>query len=626
MRRSNFSPASLKTRRDVGIQSRRHAFVVAFVLASLSTLPAQQPAPDVILSNGKIITVDERFSIAQAVAIRGDRILAVGTDAEVSKLAAPATRRIDLRGRAVIPGLIDNHMHLTRAGTTWQWEVRWDGVGSRAAALEKLRARAKTVAAGEWIYNLGGWAIEQFADDPRPFTREELDKVVPNNPVFLQASYYEAYLNSRGLQAMGIDDKLPANDSVVRDSAGHPTGRITEQGFRGLVGKLPQAPPAAVEASTLAMIKDLNRAGLTAFGVPGCEADLIGLYKKWAAEDKLNVRTYCINGVGVGNSAEQVERALPRIAEMKLFQGDNYVDDIFYGESVYGPLHDPMFIKKSDPKPEQLLLWRKIATEIAKDHLPLHVHANLTDTIDGFLDQIEAINKQYPIKNLRWVLAHVNQLNATQLARMRELGMYAAVHPWGVINGGINQRVFGDAAYDMAPLDTIQKSGIVWGFGSDGSRANQILPFTTLYWAVTGKMVGGTKALRQPISREDALIAHTRRNAFLVFQENNLGSIQAGRLADLVVLDRDYLTIPADQIKDIQPVMTMVGGRIVYEVASRKMPAYSGRTRRRSPIPCNTRNTQTSCPRSSRSTAAGSWRAAAATRSTKGRTTSTGSS
>ncbi len=547
---------------------RRSAILVALAVASaVSTLPAQQPAPDVILSNGKIITVDERFTIAQAVAIRGDRIVAVGTDAEVAKLASPATRRIDLRGRAVIPGLIDNHMHLTRAGTTWQWEVRWDGIGSRAAALDKLRARAKTVAPGEWIYNLGGWAVEQFADDPRPFTREELDKVVPNNPVFLQASYYEAYLNSRGLQAMGIDEKT-ANDSVARDSAGHPTGRITEAGFRALVNKLPQAPPAAVEASTLAMIKDLNRAGLTAFGVAGCDAELIGLYKKWAAEDKLNVRTYCINGVGVGNTAEQIDRALPRIAEMKLFQGDNYVDDIFYGESVYGPLHDPMFIKKSDPKPEQLALWRKIATEIAKDRLPLHVHANLTDTIDGFLDQIEAINKQYPIKNLRWVLAHVNQLNATQLARMRELGMYAAVHPWGVINGGINQRVFGDAAYDMAPLDTIQKSGVVWGFGSDGSRANQILPFTTLYWAVTGKMVGGTKALRQPISREDALIAHTRRNAFLVFQENNLGSIQAGRLADLVVLDRDYLTIPADQIKDIAPVMTMVGGRIVYEGAN----------------------------------------------------------
>jgi len=211
---------------------RTHCYiaVLALALGAGSVVLAQQPAPDVILSNGKIITVDERFSLAQAVAIRGDRIVAVGSDAEVAKLATPATRRIDLRGRAVIPGLIDNHMHLTRAGTTWQWEVRWDGIGSRAAALEKLRARAKTVQPGEWIYNLGGWAIEQFADDPRPFTREELDKVVPNNPVFLQASYYEAYLNSRGLQAMGIDDKTPTNDWVVRDSSGHPTGRITEAG------------------------------------------------------------------------------------------------------------------------------------------------------------------------------------------------------------------------------------------------------------------------------------------------------------------------------------------------------------------------------------------------------------
>jgi predicted amidohydrolase YtcJ len=548
--------------------------VAAAIACAVPLLTAQQPAsaqgsgaagpaPDVIFSNGKIITVDDRFSIAQAIAIRGDRIVAVGTDAEVGRLATPATRRVDLRGRAVIPGLIDNHMHLLRAGTTWQSEVRWDGVGTRAAALAKLRERVKAVAPGAWIYNLGGWAIEQFADDPRPFTREELDKIAPNNPVFLQASYYEAYLNSAALQQMKVDDKAP--EWAVRDAKGQLTGRITEAGFRGMVNRLPSLSPADVEKSTLAMIQDLNRAGLTTFGVAGCDAELIGTYRKWAAEDKLNVRTYCIDGVGVGNSPEQVERALPRIAEIKLFQGDNMVDRIFYGESVYGPLHDPMFIPKSNPRPEQLALWRKIATEIAKAGLPLHVHANLEDTITGFLDQIEAINKEYPVKNLRWTLAHANQLRPEHLARMRELGVYAAVHPWAVINGGINQRVFGDAALDMAPLDTIQKSGVLWGFGSDGNRANQILPFTTLGWAVTGKMVGGTKVLRQTISREDALIAHTRRNAFLVFQENNLGSIQPGRLADLVVLDRDYLTIPADQIKDIQPVMTIVGGRIVYE-------------------------------------------------------------
>ena len=257
---------------------------------------------------------------------------------------------------------------------------------------------------------------------------------------------------------------------------------------------------------------------------------------------------------------------------MKLFQGDSYIDNIFFGESVYAPLHDPMFALKSNPTPDQLEQWRRMAMEIAKAGLPLHVHAELHDTIDAFLDQIEAINKEHPIKNLRWVLAHVNQINAPQLERMKKLGMYAAVHPWAVINGAIMHEGFGDGAYDMPPLRTIQNSGIVWGLGTDGTAANQTLPFTTLYFAVTGKMAGGVKVNRQTISREDALIAHTRKNAFLVFQEDNLGSIQPGKLADLVVLDRDYLTVPADQIKDIKPVMTMVGGRIVYDAV-----AFSGR-------------------------------------------------
>jgi predicted amidohydrolase YtcJ len=224
-----------------------------------------------------------------------------------------------------------------------------------------------------------------------------------------------------------------------------------------------------------------------------------------------------------------------------------------------------MFAIKSDPGPDQLAQWRRMAMEIAKAGLPLHVHAELRDTIDAFLDQIEAVNKEYPIRNLRWALAHVNQINGSQLERMKKLGMYAAVHPWAVINGGIMHEGFGDGAYDMPPLTTIQNSGITWGLGSDGSAANQYLPFTTLSFAVTGRMAGGTKVIRQTISREDALIAHTRKNAYLVFQENNLGSIQPGKLADLVVLDRDYLTIPAEQIDDIKPVMTMVGGKIVYD-------------------------------------------------------------
>ena len=203
--------------------------------AALVAGPAAQPQPaDTILSNGKIVTVDDRFTIASAVALRGDRIVAVGTGREIGAMAGPQTRRIDLGGRTVIPGLIDNHMHLLRAGTTWRYEVRWDGVESRQQAVEMLRARVKAVPKGDWIYTLGGWAMEQFADDRTPFTRAELDRIAPDNPVLLQASYYRTYLNSRAILALGADA---------------PSGVVEEPGIRALAARLPVATGDALEAS-----------------------------------------------------------------------------------------------------------------------------------------------------------------------------------------------------------------------------------------------------------------------------------------------------------------------------------------------------------------------------------------
>ena len=539
---------------------------------------AQQPPADLVLSNGKIITVDERFSIAQAVAIRGDRVVAAGTNQEIGQMAGPNTRRIDLRGRPVIPGLIDNHMHLLRAASTWDKELRFDGVYSRKQATEMLRARVKAAGnTGDWIYNIGGWAHQQFTDDPRPFSREELDQIAPNNPVALQESYYQVFLNSKALGILKIEANAPdppefVKGSILRNAAGKPTGVVRGDiaATRVVANKLPRVAPDQLEASAANLVRDMNRAGLTSVGVPGCDADVLAIFEKWKAEGRLNVRVFCISGAAAGNP-EAVDRSIQQLARMKLFQGDSYIDEVSFGESVYSPLHDPMFTLTSNPTPAQLEAWRKMAMAIAQAGLPLHVHAELSTTIDAFLDQIEAVNKEYPIKNLRWALAHVNQINASELERMKKLGMYAAVHPWAVINGGIMHdgdtlyKGFGDGAYDMPPLATIQNSGILWGLGTDGTAANQTLPFITLSFAVTGKMAGGMKVNRQTISREDALIAHTRKNAFFVFQEDNLGSIQPGKLADLVVLDRDYLTVPADQIKDIQPVMTVMGGRIVDE-------------------------------------------------------------
>src|SRR5579871_2177073 len=183
--------------------------IPAISLIALISLAAQQAPPDLILTNGKVITVDERFTIAQAVAIRGNRIVAVGGNSDIAPLAGPNTRTIDLRGRAVIPGLIDNHMHLLRAAATWTKELRFEGVTSRKQAADMVRTRARAEGAGAWVYNIGGWTHQQFADDPRPFTREELDQIAPDNPVSLQESYYQVFLNSRALHELGIEPNAP---------------------------------------------------------------------------------------------------------------------------------------------------------------------------------------------------------------------------------------------------------------------------------------------------------------------------------------------------------------------------------------------------------------------------------
>ena len=558
----------------------RALLVCGTIAACGWTLRAQSTA-DLVLMNGKIVTVDERFAIAQAVAVRGDRIIAVGTNADIARLAEPSARRIDLHGRTVVPGFIDNHMHLFRAALTWNREVRWDGVYSRRQALEKLRARAETLGAGQWVFNIGGWTVAQFTDDSRPFTREELDRVAPSNPVALQESYYQVILNSRALEEFGIRPGQPdpadfVKGTIQRDASGRPTGIIKGDipATRPVQARLPKVPADQLEASTRALFADMNRAGLTTFGVVGCLPEIAAITKRLQSQSQLNVRTYCIEGPTTNTPAE-VDGAIQEIRQLKPFQGDDYIDTIEFGESVYQPLHDPMFAVKSMPTTDQLAQWKRIATAIAEQGMGLQVHANLTTTIDAFLDQIEDINKTYPVRNLRWSLIHLNQVNAAQLARMKRLGLYAAIHPWSVMNGAIMENEFGpDASGELAPLDTIQRSGIMWGFGSDGSAANQYFPMATLYYAVTGKMPSGKVVMRHPISREDALIAYTRKNAYFVFRESDLGSIQPGKLADFVALDRDYLTVPAEQIKDIKPTLTIVGGRVAYTAE----PDGAGRT------------------------------------------------
>jgi predicted amidohydrolase YtcJ len=547
------------------------ALLLAVVAITCSKVASAQAPADVVLLNGKIVTVDDRFAIAEALAIRGERILAVGSNVEVEKHKGPLTRVVDLNRRTVIPGLIDNHAHYMRAAEYWHREVRLDGITSHREALDLMKQKAAESKPGEWVVVLGGWSEEQFVDDARGFSRAELDAIAPNNPVALQLFYFRVYANTAALKAMGIGPTTtdPTGIKIEKDDQGQPTGALNGGPAIGLLrDKLGEvARDKAVENARLLML-DLNKMGITAFqdqGGTGMKASHIAAFRMAHDSGQMTVRSF-YNYYEEPRSAADVESLIARMGEIKPFQGDDWFDLTGYGETLYFPLHDALLAKAASPSAEALQLWQRLGLALAKNAIHLNVHAQLRGSIEAFLTAMEAINQERPIKGLRWTFSHLDQAQAQDLERMKRLDIYAQIHSRPTIQGALMFKVHGDLTYDMPPLRMIQDSGIPWGLGSDATAVTPSSPFTTLWWAVTGKMIGGRQVLRQTISREEALIAHTRANAAFLFQEGNLGSLAPGKYADLLVLDRDYLTVPADEILGIKPLLTMIGGKVVYDV------------------------------------------------------------
>ena len=552
------------------------ALVVAGVTGVSILLSAQQAtAPDIILTNGKIVTVDDRFSIAQAVAVRGDRFVAVGTNQDITRLAGPNTRRIDLRGRTVVPGMIDNHAHFQEEGAYWALELRFDGVDSRKQALELIRTKAKEKKPGEWVYNLGGWSPDQFADNKKPFTREELDQVAPANPVFLQFTRSEQYLNSKAIEVLGLETKT--EPWIMRDAKGRATGITGVAGRNAIVdaanfldapnGGKANLPMDVIVASQKVMLRDLAKAGLTASGGQCLWEDL---YRQFQREGTASMRFFCAKTVTTGGrGAGALDKQIAELATLRYHDGDEWMDNSNYGERFPGGGGGDVIAPGPEPIASQEVwdAWGRFALAAAKAGIPVQLHTVTEKAIDAQLDQLEKVHKEVDLRPLRWAFMHMEGVTPPQIERMKKLNMFIALNPRPVVSGGLLHRIQGDKGFAMPPMREIQDSGILWGFGTDAFEVNQFRPFQMLYFAVTGKMVGGTVVNTHTVSREAALIAHTRSNAYLFFRENDLGSIQPGRFADLAVLDKDYMTIPADQIKDIVSVLTMAGGRVVYDAA-----------------------------------------------------------
>jgi len=545
------------------------AILLVLALFAAGAGPASAQAPDTVLVNGKIVTVDDRFTIAQALAIKGERILKVGTTAEVEALRGPQTRVIDLAGRTVIPGLIDNHAHWVRAAE--HDELRFDGVTSRQQALKMLADRVHSVPAGEWIVVLGGWSEEQFTDESRGFSLEELDRIAPNNPVVLQAVYNHSYLNSVALIAAKIDAATPdpQGGRIEKDAGGKPTGLVRGAGGVAFVAaRVPLQNQETWLANTRKLVSYLNSMGVTAWldaGGRGMGAKHYEPYRYLADRGDLTIRLFWTT-IRQPATPAQVDAVIGEIRDLKPFQGNDYFDNVGWGESVFAPVTTQLLRVETNTRAEDLAQMRRLLLALAERGIYVNSHVEMSTAIDAFLNEYESINKERPIKGLHWSFSHLDQVSEAQLERMKKLGMTAQIHSRPLIQGALMHKVHGDKAWDMPPFRRIQDSGIHWGLGSDATAVTTSNPFYTLSFAVTGRMIGGRAVNRQTITREEALIAHTRSNAIFLFQEGNLGSLTSGKYADLLVLDRDYLTVPDSEIKDIRPLVTMVGGKLVHDV------------------------------------------------------------
>jgi predicted amidohydrolase YtcJ len=535
------------------------------VLALIGALACGQSA-DTILFNGKIVTVDPAFSIQEALAIRDGRIAVVGRTADIRRLAGPATRQIDLRGRTAIPGLIDSHLHAIRAALSFSTEVNWIGVRSLEEALGRIREAARTMSPGSWLIVAGGWNVQQFKEKRRP-AQAELEAAAPANPVYVQLGYGWAMLTPGAYKALGIvqDSDLPRNGRFERDPAGRATGAVTggQDAIIALFDKLPRPKFEQQVDGTKKFFRELNRLALTGVVDPGgnnlTPDDYQALFKVWRDGDMSIRVAYSLCGLTPGSEFEDF-KSWTKLLPMSF--GDDMLRFNGLGERITAAMNN-----NDRPTATDQEKYYQIAKWAASQGLTLTMHWNRDASVGQLLSIFEQVNQDIPIARLRWSIAHLNDASVSTLNRMKALGVGWTVQDAMYFSGEQFQQQEGAvAARRVPPVETAKKTGVMVGAGTDAHRVASYNPFTALQWFLDGKTVSGV-ALRGPEetpSREDALRFYTLGSAWFSFDETKRGSLEPGKLADLAVLSKDYLTVPVDQVGGIESLLTIVGGKIVY--------------------------------------------------------------
>ncbi len=531
---------------------------------------------DSILMNGRIATIDEKRSFAQAVAIKGGRFIAVGSDQEIMAYKGEKTKVIDAGGRTVIPGLDDSHLHTIRGGLNYNMELRWDGVPSLADALRMLREQAQRTPPPQWVRVVGGWTEFQFQERRMP-TLDEINEAAPETPVFVLHLYDRAFLNKAALRAVGYtkDTPDPPAGEIQRDGKGNPTGlMIARPNAYILYSTLAKGPKLSYEDqmnSSRQFMRELNRLGLTSV------IDAGGGFQNYP-EDYAVINDLAKQGLITTRIAYNLFTQRPKqefddfskwIKMVKPGQGDHFFRVNGAGEMLVFSAADFEDFLEPRPDLEPILEaeLKKVVSLLAENRWPFRIHATYDESITRFLNIFEEVNREVPFKGMRWFFDHAETISQRNIERVRALGGGIAIQDRMAFQGEYFINRYGAKMVEQSPpITQMLKAGIPVGAGTDATRVASFNPWVSLYWLVSGKTVGGTSLYPQAnrLDRMEALRLYTVGSAWFSNEEKEKGSIEEGKLADLVVLSDDYFSVAEEQIKRIESLLTMVDGKVVY--------------------------------------------------------------
>lgn len=562
---------------------RRRTFVRG--LASVGALATVTPrtswsqpmtdAPDLILRDGRITTLDRNVPEAQAIAIKDGLVQMAGTTDDVMRTAGAKTKVVNLDGRRVIPGLNDSHTHLIRGGLNFNMELRWEGVPSVADALRLLKQQAARTPAPQWVRVVGGWSEFQFSERRLP-TLDEINAAAPDTPVFILHLYGQALLNKAAINVLGINKNTPnpPGGLIEKDSQGIPTGLlIAKPSALILYSTLARGPKLPIEDqinSTRHYMREMNRLGITsvidAGGGGQNYPEDYDVIQRLHDDDQLTVRiAYNLFAQKAGDELNDYERWLTLT---KPGAGDAMLRMNGAGENLAWSAAD--FENFLEPRPDLVPTMESeiepIVELLATNRWPFRIHATYDESIDRFLSVFERVNGRAPFET-RFIIDHAETISDRNIDRIKALGGGIAIQHRMAFQGEYFVNRYGaEAARNTPPISKMLAAGLPVGAGTDATRVASYDPWVALYWLTTGKTLGGLPLYGEDnvLDRETALRLWTKGSAWFSGEADVKGTLAQGQYADLAVLSADYMSVPPEEIRRINSVLTIVGGKVVY--------------------------------------------------------------